>query len=231
MLAFGEAKVGYSMVKEPRFLRVLAACAGLIAVLAAADAAAQSPGKDIPTERNVKALTEPILFPGNGSYFQLIDDRRLAPNGLTWQNARNFAAARTDVPGRRSRLAIIDDADLYAWILQTFDLRSLSYGGTTWIGFRHWCAFRKVTDSEGKDYPSGAFAAWDEPWYRDDGVRCETLGATAIPYMGVYIAGTTTQRWQATGYLKVFPFYLVEYPPPEETAAAAEVPETGAPPR
>lgn len=219
------------MSMESRLLQMAAAIAGLLAILAVADAAAQPSGRADLVERDVtRALTEPILYPGNGSYFQLIEDTRRGPNGVTWQNARDFAAARTDVPGRRSRLAIINDAELYSWILQTFDLRSLSYQGATWIGFRHWCAFRKLTDSEGKDYASGAFAAWDEPWYRNDGIRCETIGARSMPYMGVYIAGNTTQRWQATGLAKAFPFYLVEYPPPKKDVAV-EVPATGEPPR
>jgi hypothetical protein len=60
----------------------------------------------------------------------------------------------------------------------------------------------------GERYPRTAFSFWGIPWNRSD-IRC---GVNNLPYMSIYIHGETN-FWQAAGYLKRFPHYLVEYPP------------------
>lgn len=188
----------------------------------AQETAGSNAGKDVLESKRLIELSKPVLYPGNGHYYQLFEDFRFDESGLSWTDARDSAAGMTGPEGRRGRLVIIDNAELYSWILQTFDLKNLYYQGATWIGLRYWCAFRKLTLSDGSEYSPKAFAAWDTPWYRQDGIRCETQDS--VPFMGVYIAGDSTQRWRATGYRKHMRFYIVEYYTPKETAVA-EVPE------
>lgn len=179
--------------------------------------------EDVLESKRLIEHSKPISYPGNGHYYQLFEDFRFDESGLSWADARDSAASMTGPEGRRGRLVIIDNAELYSWILQTFDLKNRYYQGATWIGLRYWCAFRKLTLSDGSDYSPKAFAAWDTPWYRQDGINCDIQG-DKLPYMGVYIAGDSTQRWRATGYRKHMRFYIVEYPAPKETAIA-EVPD------
>lgn len=149
-----------------------------------------------------------VLYDGNGSYYQLVTDFSKDGSGATWEDARTLAAKRT-YKGRKGRLAMMDSAALQQWVLSTFNLVERGYSGNTWIGIRYWCNFRKLTDINGATYSFQSFNAWDSPWYRDGGTRCDTN--PKLPYMGVYIHGVAS-RWQAAGYLKRFPHYLVEYP-------------------
>ncbi len=165
-------------------------------------------------------LTAPLLYPGNGSYFLLVRDFTGSNNGVNWEEARLHAAKR-QYKGRQGRLAVIDSPDLQQWILTTFNLQQYSFGGRTWIGLRYWCRYRQLTLANSEAYPASAFTAWDQPWARQDGINC-TVNAK-LPYMGVYIEGMTG-RWRAVGYKKRWPYYLVEFPVPAETAREAAAP-------
>jgi len=164
--------------------------------------------------------SEPILNENTGSYYQFVYDAGGGgrTNGVRWEKAFVKAQQMT-LRDREGRLAKVDSQELYKWILRRWDLRGLGYGGRTWIGLRYWCPYRQLTWTSGEDHSFDAFGAWDTPWYRPDGIRCST-GAN-LPYMGVYIEGATG-RWRATGYKKVFPYYLVEYPPPPKEAQTSK---------
>lgn len=150
-------------------------------------------------------------YPKNDSYYQLVDDRSIHDQGVEWREAR-ARAATFSYKGRKGRLAIVDTGELYAWLLETFNLRARSQKGYTWIGLRYLCPTRDLLWVTGQEHPPSGFAAWDTPWHREDGIRCSTV--PRLPYMGVFIAGERS-RWQATGYRKRYRNYFIEYPAPK----------------
>jgi len=153
-------------------------------------------------------------FPGNGSYFQLVRDQRSIKGHsvMFWRFAEERARERRH-DGRQGRLAIIDSPELYSWLIEQWDFSRIPYWGEgTWIGLRYWCDYRKLMWADGSILEFDDFAAWDTPWYRDDGIRC---GVQDLDYMGVYIY-KDSNRWRATGEQKGWSFYLVEYPPPPQ---------------
>jgi len=164
---------------------------------------------------------EPVYHEKTGSYYQFVYDAgtdRGGSTGLRWAEAEG--AARTfSFKGRQGRLAQLTDPNLYESILANWDLSTLGYGGRTWIGLRYWCPYRQLTWSTGEEHSFNAFGPWDTPWYRDKNTRC--VNQRDMTYMGVYIEGAT-KRWRATGPLKRFPHFLVEYPAPRETAETSE---------
>ncbi len=178
-------------------------------------------------ERSVKEarnLTAPILYPGNGSYFLLVEDFSTGHHeGVDWQEARTQAVKR-QYKGRRGRLAVIDSADLHQWVLTTFNLGQYYHEGRTWIGLRYWCRYRQLTLASGEAYPDTAFTAWDRPWERPGGTTC--TNNDKLPFMGVYIEGSVG-RWRAAGYRKRYPYYLVEFPAPEKTGAGDSTDDHG----
>ncbi len=186
-----------------------------IALLLSLESNAQRAPKELGERGSKLWESEVVLFEGNGSYYQLISDFTRDNSGATWEDARSLAAERT-YKGRHGRLAMLDSAELQNWVLGTFDLPERGYNGNTWIGIRYWCSFRKLTDIDGATYSFQSFSAWDTPWYRDGGTRCEIN--QKLPYMGVYIQGTAS-RWRAAGFLKRYPNFLVEYPAPTSDTA------------
>ncbi|RMD88476.1 MAG: hypothetical protein D6807_05655 [Alphaproteobacteria bacterium] len=208
--------------------RLILALAMILPALAAPVQAKQERGanREAGADRSTKDLAGPTLYPGNGSYFLLVEDFTGSNNGVDWPEAR-VAAAKRQFKGRQGRLAVIDSPELYEWILATFDLGQYAHEGRTWIGLRYWCRFRQLTLANGEVYPDTGFTAWDRPWSRPGGQTCTSNAK--LPYMSVYIEGTTG-RWRATGYRKRFPFYLVEFPAPEgstEKKASSERQDTG----
>lgn len=151
--------------------------------------------------------SEPKYYEPSDTYFQLVSDSETHPDGIPWMDAA-AAASKMTYKGRLGRLAIINDAATYAWILETFNLRSRSHSGNTWIGLRYLCSTLTLIRVTGEEQPRSAFSFWDSPWYRLEGIRC---GKTPVPYMGVYINGETN-RWRAAGHKKHFIHYIVEYP-------------------
>ena len=161
----------------------------------------------------IRSLAGPILYSGNKSYFLLVEDFSTGHHeGVEWGEARAHAAKRR-FRGRRGRLAVIDSADLYQWILTTFNLGQYFHEGRTWIGLRYWCKYRQLALASGEAYPVNGFTAWDQPWERPGGTTCSSYAK--LPFMGVYIEGATG-RWRATGHRKRFPYYLVEFPAPQK---------------
>jgi len=150
-----------------------------------------------------------IYYSASDTYFQLIDDKQTHRNGIDWSEAASLAS-KMSYRGRKGRLAIIDVPDKQARVMEAFNFSLLNYGGNTWIGLIYMCSTRKLVRVDGNEHPRSAFSFWDVPWHREDGIRCDTR--PNLSYMGVYIHGSTN-RWQATGWKKRFPHYIVEYPP------------------
>ncbi len=162
--------------------------------------------------------SEPRLFPGNGSYFQLVrDNRRLGGHSVMFWDVAAQRAREKRFQERQGRLAKITSPDLYDWIRMEFDLRQMPGEGATWIGLRYWCKYRKLMWADGSVVETDGYGAWDTPWFREDGIRCST---TDIDFMGVYIK-PDTNRWRATGEKKGYSYYLVEYPAPAGTTASS----------
>jgi hypothetical protein len=151
--------------------------------------------------------SDPKYYPDSDTYFQLVDDKKTHANGVDWSTAAT-AASKLTYKGRTGRLAIINSPNLQSWILKNYNFQALDYGGETFIGFRYLCSTLELFTVTGERYPRTAFSFWGIPWNRSD-VLC---GVSTIPYMSIYIRGETN-FWQAAGYLKRFPHYLVEYPP------------------
>jgi len=149
------------------------------------------------------------------SYFQFVRDTTggSGRNGVHWDEAVRHAKRMT-YKGRRGRLAIIDSADLYGWILRQWDLTTMPYAADTWIGLRYWCPYRELAWSNGTKYSFAAFTPWAVPWYRTGYTPC----AGGMSYMGVYIEGNTL-RWQATPPNKAFLHYIVEYSAEDESGS------------
>lgn len=137
------------------------------------------------------------------TYFQLVGDVVNRTGTGKWAYAV-AKAERMEHKGRQGRLAVVDNADLHRWIVNTFDFED-----QVWIGLRYWCAARMLVWANGREHPSSGFGAWRAIWYRDSWSQCQK---NQIPYMGVYYDGNT-YRWRATGPKKRFHYYLVEYPP------------------
>lgn len=209
-------------------MRIRSLCV-ILAVLAAGAISPASAQPDGQLEGLRKALklgkeswkSEPIFFEPTGSYYQFAyytGGDSAGSTGIRWEEAES-RAARSTFKGRRGRLAVIDSEELYSWLLEQWDLTALGYAGATWIGLRYWCPYRALTWSNGEEHGFNEFGPWDTPWYRVEEYRCSQLGK--MPYMSVYIAGRVG-KWRASGHLKRFPHYIVEYPAPQETAEASE---------
>lgn len=175
--------------------RALACLALTVGLLAAGVSHAQT---DDPRYRSAG----PFYNPHTKSYFEVRRDRS-SPN---WAQAKNLAASHV-YKGAHGRLAIVSDAQTMAWIDKTFPARD-----ELWIGLTFWCKSRRMLWTNGEEHPYGGYSNWNpQRWYRNDGINCNATDR--ISYMPVSLrADHGRYYWQATGTIKRFAGYIVEYP-------------------
>lgn len=156
---------------------------------------------------------KPIYNPQTKSWFELRVD---LPTPSNWRSAVKFSRRHT-FKGIRGRLATVKDLQTHSFLRANFDAL-----GSTWIGLRYFCSFRKLVWADGTEHPRKAFKMWAKKWYRTD-VRC---GKQRIQYMPIYyLPSRFGFKWQASGPEKYFISYFVEYPTGAEDPKDAPKPE------
>lgn len=151
-------------------------------------------------------LEKPIYNEATGSYYELIDYRPTTGGyGLRWEEAEKLAARRM-VGNVRGRLAVIRDPQTELFL--KVNLRPTS---ATWFGLYLDCnsmSFRWIDDVplEKTDY-----ANFDPSnWLRDRITLCDGLYTqTRWP---VFLDMSTDKKWGVKGPLKLFYFFIIEYP-------------------
>ena len=148
-------------------------------------------------------------FAPSDTYFRLMRDHAIHPQGPQWHEARALAAQMT-YKGRPGRLAKIVDRELFAWVSSTFPLSTIKWAdGATWIGLRYWCKARVLSWVDMTAHPHSEFAPWTVPWHMGGTPACTGRKAS---YLGVFHLGRAN-GWQAVAPQKRFPHYIVEFPP------------------
>lgn len=146
----------------------------------------------------------PYWNPHTKSYFALIDTTE---TGLRWSQAAKLATTR-HYKGAQGRLAVIPDRKTHDFIMEKF---GRAFNDDAWIGLRYFCAFRKLMWVNGEELSHNPVGVWHVQWFRDHSTTCSTTGG--MQYMPVYYrhmgVGAT---WQASGEIKRFYDYLIEYP-------------------
>ena len=148
----------------------------------------------------------PYYNPTSKSYFELFKMQSTVTALPTWDVAKKLAD-KTYFKNAQGRLAIIRDLETHRFLLQNFSSRNY------WIGLQYFCGSKKLTWVDGTDATQSKFSAWDSQW-ANSYIRCAGQG-----YMPVhYTTSTTTKslRWRASGPVKGYYMYLVEYPTGEE---------------
>lgn len=157
---------------------------------------------------------KPVYNPHTKSWFELRVD---LPTPSNWRSAVKYSRRHT-FKGVRGRLAIVKDLETHSFLRANFDVL-----GSTWIGLRYFCSFRKLVWADGTEHSRKAFKMWAKKWYRTD-VRC---GKQRIQYMPIYYLPTRFGfKWQASGPEKYFVSYFVEYPTGAENLEDAPKPKS-----
>lgn len=159
-------------------------------------------------------------FAPTDTYFRVVRDHAIDPQGPLWHEARALAAQMT-YEGRPGRLAKVDDPALFAWVGSTFPLSTIKWAdGATWIGLRYWCNARLLSWVDMTIHPHTEFSPWAVPWHLDGKPACTGRNAT---YLGVFHQGKLN-GWQAVAPQKRYPHFMVEFPPttPAKQPATAQ---------
>ena len=162
-------------------------------------------------------FNKPVYFETTKSYFEMVQ----APAGssvrgadlreIGWERAAGYAASRK-FKGVSGRLAVVRTPGTQDFLMRTFKPRERSL-----IGLRYYCEYHKLLWVTGEELPLSNYANWGRPW--SVGTACKDNGK----YASVFIAGSnhlvmgendrlSTGRWYATGMLKEFYQFFVEYP-------------------
>ncbi len=164
-------------------------------------------------QENYQGLNDPpigpFFFEGSQSYFELRFDNTGGHWGDKWWKADQLAK-RLKYKGIPGRLAIVDSREKHDFLREKFYVKR-----STWIGLRLWCSAMKSMWVDGSVMKPTSFKIWDRKWNRDPGIDC--MSQQEMPYQPVYYTPTDDGfRWKATGVLKHFWAYFVEYKVPEE---------------
>ncbi|RMF08980.1 MAG: C-type lectin domain-containing protein, partial [Alphaproteobacteria bacterium] len=169
-------------------------------------------------------LEKPIYNEATGSYYELIDYRPTGGGyGLRWEEAEKLAQKRV-LGGVRGRLALIRDPQTELFL--KVNLRPTS---ATWFGLYFDCATQSFRWIDDKPLKPGDYANFDPSnWLRDRVQLCNPMyKQTRYP---AFIDMSRDKRWGVEGPLKLFYYYIVEYPTGgrvegAEEAQAFSVPE------
>lgn len=179
---------------------------GLAAVLSACLFATASSAQD---------FKEPVYDPVSKSYFELRNDNGGAPRKpASWGTAR-LNASKHMYKGRRGRLAVVKTQATHEFLRRNFPFIFGNRPTGAWIGLRYWCKFRRLQWVTGEFFEPGSFGPWAPQWYRVKHTSCSQRGSGAAikGYMPVYYLPTDRGfQWQASGPLKHFTMYIIEYP-------------------
>lgn len=183
----------------------IAALAGAALVLCAVAAAQADTAGRLRATLVAEGPSPPIYDPASKSYFEL-HQTDVGLGGKNWAEARALAAGLF-FRGVRGRLAIVKSQATHDFLRNHFDLKT-----EAWIGLRYWCSFRKLQWVDGEMHSRQGFNPWDRQWYRNADTRCGRGTATGpMAFMPVYYTPGGF-RWQASGPVKKFYDYFVEYP-------------------
>lgn len=174
------------------------ALAGLVVALCTATAAAPA------VADGPEKMVGPIWNPHTKSYFGLVDS---LSNSRTWDEAARAASSRW-FKRTQGRLAVIPDRDTHDFVMTTF-ARALN--DDTWFGLRYFCSIRKLMWVDGRILETSPAGVWHPQWFRTAKSSCE--GVRSMGYMPVYyrdMGGVAS--WQASGEIKRFYDYLIEFP-------------------
>lgn len=148
-------------------------------------------------------LVGPYWNPASKSYIALMDS---VDDGLTWYEAAEAATTHWH-RGVQGRLAIIPNQETHMFITDKF---RREMNGDTWIGLRYFCSFRKLLWIDGGILAESPPGIWNPQWFRNKSTTC---GRSRQTYMPVYYTGASGwPTWQASGQIKRFYDYLIEFP-------------------
>jgi len=163
---------------------------------------------------------KPVLFPGTGAYYELVNIRNQYPGrfgrkGVTgWHQVKALAEERFH-EGRRGRLAVVNSKEISDFLRDTFKpVRP------AWIGLRYWCSFKRLQWVTGESIRPGDFENWGRDWNVNGGsptipnrvTQCRRTGHDYWPVH--YWSVRNGFRWNANGMFKHFRAFFVEYPAP-----------------
>lgn len=149
-------------------------------------------------------IVGPYWNPHTRSYFGLVDS---ISNGRRWDQAAKAATEHWH-RGVRGRLAIIPDRQTHDFVMEKFARR---LNADTWFGLRYFCSFRKLMWIDGKVLEESPAGVWNPKWFRDDSATCDR--SAGMDFMPVYYRNMGAfASWQASGEIKRFYDYLIEFP-------------------
>jgi hypothetical protein len=144
------------------------------------------------------AAAGPVYNGATKSYFQLVTvpARRVA----RWNRAR--ARARQMVfNGVRGRLAVVDSAEIMAFVRDNFEVAE-----PTWVGARFFCGPRKLLWENAKIQDRGDYARWHRRW------ASSARQCSKVRYMPLFL---TAERegfyWRASEPRQGLRYALVEF--------------------
>jgi hypothetical protein len=158
----------------------------------------------------------PVIDKDNDTYYQLVSVRKFWPNrykndSVRWYQANSLAFAMS-FQGRRGRLAIVPNREVYEFLRDTFRIDA-----EAWIGLRYWCNYKKFTWLNGETHKLSNFQIWGAPWNIGGSHRYESsplVCSPSVQYWPVHYWRTEYGfNWNANGDKKEMPLFFVEYPP------------------
>ncbi len=146
--------------------------------------------------------SEVVYHEQSKSWYQFVQHD--VTDSKSWDDANKLARGLAH-NGIQGRLAVVDDAETNEFLRKTF-----KPDVDTWIGLRYFCKFHKVVWVTGEILDRQGYQRWAGQWYRRSEITCENQ---AMDYMPVYFTPVSQGfRWQASGLLKKFYAYIVEFP-------------------
>jgi hypothetical protein len=163
------------------------------AVFALAIATAGSAGAE--------TYSKPVYNEVTKSYFQFVSH-----GNYNWLDARG-AAERMVYKNVRGRLAVVQDPRVTEFLRENFEPEI-----EVWIGLRYFCGAQKSLWVNGQFLSRSEYQNWASQWYRNQKITCFT-DTSHFEFMPVYYQPIGQGfRWQASGPLKRFYGFFVEFP-------------------